>query len=288
VLFLAGIYGSGYLVVSVYHASLGLNELSPLRPKVVFAGVLFLSLTAYAAFLDWYVQSVFWNDVKDLVNKVLKVAYLVLAQFCFYLFAAAPMMVLFRETAAPSSIWITGGFVVILVSLFFVLAFHQAHRLPWMQRWISGRTITPVCIILIVALAASLLKYGGLFRQFMIFLVAVTVVTRVILTLIKKGNIPDFQEWSLIPLLVVLPILIFGTWVYPHMRAAFGGGEPTQADLWLTLPDGNKGVQKVRAKIVDETDSGFYLIEDGEARVRYVPRSAINAVVFDKPQEWLF
>jgi len=46
VLLLAAVYGSGYIVVSIYHASLGLNEVSALRPKVTAAGLLFLALVS--------------------------------------------------------------------------------------------------------------------------------------------------------------------------------------------------------------------------------------------------
>ncbi len=41
---LAGVYVTGYIIVSfIYHASLGLNELNPFRPKVAAAGAYYFS-----------------------------------------------------------------------------------------------------------------------------------------------------------------------------------------------------------------------------------------------------
>jgi hypothetical protein len=48
---LAAVYGSGYVIVSIYHSSLGLNEISPLRPQVAAAGVVFLASIAVAIFI---------------------------------------------------------------------------------------------------------------------------------------------------------------------------------------------------------------------------------------------
>jgi hypothetical protein len=58
VLLLAAIYGSGYLVVSIYHASLGLNAINLLRPQIAAAGLLFVALTSMAVFLLRYMRSV--------------------------------------------------------------------------------------------------------------------------------------------------------------------------------------------------------------------------------------
>jgi hypothetical protein len=47
---LAAIYGSGYLIVSIYQASLGLNAINLLRPQVAAAGCMFLAVAAGALF----------------------------------------------------------------------------------------------------------------------------------------------------------------------------------------------------------------------------------------------
>jgi hypothetical protein len=54
---LAAIYGSGYLIVSAYHASLGLNAINLLRPQVAAAGCMFLAVALRALFWLRYTRS---------------------------------------------------------------------------------------------------------------------------------------------------------------------------------------------------------------------------------------
>lgn len=40
----AAVYGTGYVILSLYHSSLGVDETNPLRPQVTAAGVAFAAL----------------------------------------------------------------------------------------------------------------------------------------------------------------------------------------------------------------------------------------------------
>jgi hypothetical protein len=70
---------------------------------------------------------------------------------------------------------------------------------------------------------------------------------------------------------------------YPHIRGAYGGGEPANAGIFLVAPSGSNPARQLHARIIDETDNGFYIIENGHTEVRFILRSQINAIEFDKP-----
>ena len=85
---------------------------------------------------------------------------------------------------------------------------------------------------------------------------------------------------------MLLPLILFGIWVYPHTDAAFGGGEPTTAEMSILPTSGSSTLTTVSVKLVDETDAGFYVIEANDSRVRYIPRNVVTSVSFDKPKGW--
>ncbi len=65
-------------------------------------------------------------------------------------------------------------------------------------------------------------------------------------------------------------LLAYATLVYPRVREAFGGGNPTLAQIFLTSPIGSDPAKQFTAHIIDETDAGFYVIQSNHSTVRYI------------------
>jgi hypothetical protein len=99
VFMLAAIYASGYLVVSIYHASLGLNEISPLRPKVAAAGLLFLVLGLAANYVQRHADS-FYKDPSRYESESQRLVLLTfpggLGIYCLDIYGASAVMLLMR------------------------------------------------------------------------------------------------------------------------------------------------------------------------------------------------
>jgi hypothetical protein len=124
-----------------------------------------------------------------------------------------------------------------------------------------------------------------------LFLASIQLATKIVDNLYSKtinislSNI-GLSNWNLVVGVMLMPLILFGVWVYPHTDAAFGGGEPSGADMSILASSGSSTPTSVPVKIVDETDSGFYVIETNDSRVRYIPRNLVTSVSFDKPKGW--
>jgi hypothetical protein len=46
---------------------------------------------------------------------------------------------------------------------------------------------------------------------------------------------------------------------------------------------GNDPAKQFTAAIIDETDVGYYIIQSSKKNVRYIPRSLVSSIEFNKP-----
>ncbi len=285
---IAAVYGSGYLIISIYHASLGVDEISPLRPKVAAAGLLFVALGSGAVYLAYWVRSYFRsaNNYQSDAQRLQMMLFTGgLGLYCCDLAGANALdLMMHYDTAEPRAIsfWMLQIFGFALYAV--VLAGGRSISL---QRWTTHWAFLALCALLTVALV--LLSYprhnefGS--RQFAFFLGTVQFAVMIGSAPNPKSKWLQFNSWYVIVGPTLTPFFIFGLWVYPHTRAAFGGGQPAQAEMWIVPTDNNtKNPTSVTVKIVDETDSGFYVIQPNDERVRYVPRGSVASVIFERPK----
>lgn len=290
VFLLAAIYASGYIVVSIYHASLGLNEINPLRPKIAAAGLLFLALGLGANYIQRHVDAFFKDSSSyesESQRRILSAFGGALGMYCLDLIGATAVTLLMRFDMASNNgglfyaLWMLG----ILLSVMSVSARKSRPRL---LRFSTHWSFTLVCILVLMALTGmSAPLHGELgLRQFALYIATVQLAIimatnfHVIFGPWAEGN------WSILTAAMLLPLLLFGIWVYPHTKAAFGGGEPTTAEISVLPTSGSGTPTTVSVKLVDESDAGFYVIEANDSRVLYIPRNLVMSVRFDKPKGW--
>jgi hypothetical protein len=144
------------------------------------------------------------------------------------------------------------------------------------------------CIFVTLALAAMSVPRHGEFgvRQFALYLASVQLAIKIAINSNKHFDPWEHSQWHLITAFMLLPLILFGIWVYPHMDAAFGGGEPTTAEMSILPTSGSGTSTTIPVKLVDESDAGFYVIEANDSRVQYIPRNLVTSVSFDKPKGW--
>jgi hypothetical protein len=58
-IFLAVVYGTGFLIVAIHHAQYGIAQFDPLKPKIFSTGVVFFLLTALPAILAFRAFNIF-------------------------------------------------------------------------------------------------------------------------------------------------------------------------------------------------------------------------------------
>lgn len=277
VLLLAAIYGTGYLVVSIYHASLGLNEINALRPKVAAAGLLFLVLTSCAVLLAFHVFNFVKSDRDMSTTQKLIIAGMML--YCFDIAGALGVSLLMDYdnnqplNSIVSTLWASG----VLVALAAVGGRNYRQVQLWKAHWLFQLA----CILVTASLLVMSMPRHGQFgcRQFALYLATVQFAAASLSNVNPLLATSRFNIYTTTIVTMLLPFITFSLWVYPHTHAAFGGGEPTAAEMSL-VPS---LVPKISVRIIDETEAGYYLIESTDTRVSFIPRSRVTQVIFNKP-----
>jgi hypothetical protein len=283
---LAGVYVTGYIIVSIYHASLGLNELNPFRPKVAAAGILFLAFTSAALYMDSHARKIIKADPNTYTGNKKRVYEIVvggLAIYCLDILASSACLLLMRYDSYPKNSW---EFISLwTVGLLIPLLQKVGKKISWFQKFQTHWAFFTLCIALTVILVSQSFPSKGEFngRQFALVLATIQLAAHLIKNSHNASGLDRITGWTHLVFVSILPFILFGTWVYPHIKAAFGGGEPTPAEISLNLPGPSQTSDQIKVLIVDETDIGYYLIIGSERSVHFLPRSVISQVEYSKP-----
>jgi hypothetical protein len=105
-----------------------------------------------------------------------------------------------------------------------------------------------------------------------------------------RRRIGKWQLWLQCSSLVLGSIVGFATIIFPHIKAEWGGGAPTQVIFYMShvsnvMPDG-----QLSASLLDESDAGFYVVLKDRRDAIFLPRTAIASIVYSAkplPQELL-
>jgi hypothetical protein len=284
---LAAIYGIGYVVVSVYHASLGLNEINPLRPRVAASGLLFLILISGAWFLMVYIRPAAVERADGLGHVHKHWFILFFGGLFLYLFDIMTFWTLGPILRPEGSQFHSNLFAVSVLIIIAILSLSRVGQHgKAIQRWQAHWTFVVFCALAILYLVLLSIPYWGQFgiRQFALFIFFTQFMSMPIVKLIINPQERSGQNWSKILGLMLLPLVVYSAFVYPHLRSAYGGGDSASAQIFLAPTMGSQATQHLVGKIIDETDVGFYVIPNGDKRVQYIPRSQVSSVIFDAPK----
>jgi hypothetical protein len=267
-------YAFGFIVVSVNDASFGFSELSPFKPRILSAGLLFSVLTAVPIMsAQWIFRTATATDYLTKVAWVLSRCWLHLVASLILVAALKPIFVdvpgdtgrvpfwgWWLLTLAVLAILALTGFAVVsyekfpgLVSLFF------AALLGLIGWWLFyDSSVHPSSVTCLWFFAVGL--------------------TPVVLRRIAK------QQGLSIPMDVAYPVMLaisfFPTHIYPRIKHSWGGGEPATVVAYFSQDARLFPGQQIRGKLLDESDQGFYLLLDDQTRALYVPRGAVAALFF--------
>jgi hypothetical protein len=98
-----------------------------------------------------------------------------------------------------------------------------------------------------------------------------------------------FSEWSAYNwaamLLLLIPMLFyFARVIYPIIRPSWSGGSPTHVIVYFSRDSRILPNQELEADLMDESESGMYIVKRGEKQAIFVPRQSVSALYFaDQP-----
>jgi hypothetical protein len=281
---IAVLYVCGFLITSLHDFHFGFSEMNPLRPRILTAGAWFLLFLALPFALVrqllrhklWASESKWW----------FKGASLLLAYWfsCYLIFMAAGNIFVFDEqglstSPIPATWKIVLGGILIFISILAVVVFYS--KIP--KSLVALGIAVYFGIVLWQAIDILFVQYRFERSAPSLWMVAIGLICLYEMKLrswkLKLGDWPQ----SLITFLAAL--LVFATSYYPHIKASWGGGMPIPINLTLTKDLANLPNQQISCLLIDETDSGFYVIGKNDKHATYVPRASVALIHFADASE---
>jgi hypothetical protein len=285
---LVSTYIFGFLIVSLRNASHGFFEVNPLRPRILAAGLLFLFMTLLPAlFANRLYSHSLELSPEQRFSRAIAATYTYYAA-CFvmtFMFSDSllalplPSTLTIHVTQLRSWLLITSmiaGFLFTFYGLGFAWRKFRTH--PMQAGLFAGLGV-------LVLLAMNLLLVGRA-RPFAItmWLFGVGVVSAGL-----NDDLRDPQKRKeLDPIwLLGLGIILLTTFtdvVYPQFKFSWGGGSPIPVVVYFSRDSRLLPGQQLDADILDESDSGFYIVQRSQTQAIFVPRGAVATIYFsDKP-----
>jgi hypothetical protein len=276
-------YGCGYLVLSLYCASLGINFHDPFKSKIVAAGATFTILAgapiwaAYRLFLATDAPK-----LPFLEGKLAHFSYATSHLYTLCVLLAVPATIFFDCNNNPPS-WTKA----LYIALFFLAAalwatISTSTRIQNLLK--SKRWILPTLV------AALLLTFGYLVAGdssgFGIRHIAAWFFACGVLFLASYFDFTTSREnRHKLPLYVfevLIYVAVYPTLIYPHVSNKWGGGRPVDVTVTFSKDSSTLPGRSAQLKLIEEDDAGIFVLTASGKHAIFLPKTSIGAIVFSQ------
>jgi hypothetical protein len=272
----AFLYGCGFLVVCLHQYSYGLVETNPFRPRMLAAGIWFLGFIAVPFLLvneGRTIKSPSPGREEWLRRR--STGFFFSSISCFWLGMILGTAFNFQIDAGPR--WPSTGtiFLTMAVSAALVTA-DQWKRFP---RWLAVLASLAFGGLLIFCGVRDLISYHGKSA-------ASVAIWFIGLSFFASSEMQSrswrFQagNWIQSFALSITAVGVFASLYYPQIKPSWGGGAPVPATIYVTKDSLVLPGRSISAKVLDETDSGYYIIGGDDKRATFIPRSEVAMVYY--------
>jgi hypothetical protein len=285
VLLAALAYICGMLIVLKYQATFGIFDMDVLRPRVVAAGMLFLTMLALSVVT--VVPHISWPGKKKGTEQPASVhrrlaRWLIdtgfyLGSAAFVAFVLAGMFVDVPVNARSQSAWIFIGavFAQMAVTVFCLLAERTWPQLAWLFALAACGAIGGVIYAAVRTWPSADLR------------LAAWIVTNGVLvaSLRTIGDGASWRSWPYPMAVLVASGVIAGyaAGVYGNISASWGGGRPRPVTVFLRAAQPYIDGTELHVLLIDETSSGYYITQSREdTSALFLPRDQILAVRYSR------
>ncbi len=301
------VYINGYIILGIHFFRFGFSQLSPLRPRILEAGLTYAVLCIIPILVGYALAIISNFGRPERQSLYLKTGLVI------------PISKLFESTRdflsqsnvqnppRPGSIphyflWFLLPFVLFVVA-FFVYALILLAK----QRFFELITLTAWCASVCWFLAPALAYRGTEFRILLWYCIiaystlALTIRTqrtiagagkeyKGLVSLVGAEEIPrtiralqlSLPVYGLAAYIGIL--FVYSSLVLPVVPYSLGGGSPSNATLYLK----NEQSQVLNVQLIDETDHGFFVLAPGSSRAVFIPREGVIGIYFGSPDSLPF
>jgi hypothetical protein len=285
---LAGIalYVAGFVIVTLGDLSYGVVAFSIFRTRVLAAGALFF---VFAVFPILDLSVIFGQHRASILRQIDTTSR---SNRAVRLYAWAIAMLMFFTSCWLKAFF--GSFYLLgdpgiseFMGVFIIFAATSSVVLAFCLTFTNQRLIgTCLCFLVMGgALGKVLLKKASTFGELLAWCAAIALLRRFVKKEIKEAADLRFISWGMLVLYVLMLCFGFSKYFYPKVEAQFGGGKPVSVTLHLTGPP-PIGINSItHVWLLDETDSGYYVLRaESDRTVVFVSRAVVSAVYFGEDQ----
>lgn len=269
------LYASGFLTVSIYHSQFGFVGTNPFRPRILAAGAWFFLFTGIPVSIAAGFRRSSWR-------RIGRSAVGFWVMFAVLSVLVGSLVFDYTTDSRPIIHLPTWGWIAITVVWFLFVLTARPSKIP---EWAAITVSLLLTSLYLVNPLGSLFKhqFNTLCLGLWFFGVATIAFAQF---KIQNQDLTSFGGWTKLMGVLLGALLVFSQYVYPHLKASWGGGTPANVTIYFSkdsLLSPNKSVQ---AQLIEESDDGFYIVGAKESKAIFVPRSSVAMVYFsDKPAD---
>jgi len=274
---LVGLYGTGFLIVSLHHAAFGISEFDFVKPRIFSAGVLFLLLTAVPIVAASRIFPIFRVSEADRQRTTMywrMTRALGFAPTCVGL-AFFARILLFEPVWDPDFHKMIPVFAALAFSVFVFAAIRRSGKTRPIR---SGILCGLACLLVAIGLGLGgddsySLAVGWFF--------GVGTVANTLSEKTRGAEAMKNIEWEMWTFYLLSYLSLYSVLVYGRVTQRFGGGAPITIVIYTTKTVPLFESQPERLFMVDENDRGLYLLRTRDSHhAIFLPRSLIEEVYF--------
>jgi cytochrome bd-type quinol oxidase subunit 2 len=275
------LYASGYLILSVYCASLGISFHDPFKSKIVATGMTF-TLLAGAPIWGAYRLFVASDTPKFdfLEGPTARFSFAVSSLYTFCILLAFTSRIFFDYTNNPPR-WTK----ILLVSLFVLdgVVWATIVNSGRIQNYLKGKAwMLATFVMALIAACGYLVATDS--SGFGIRHIAAWFF---ICGMVSLATYYDFaalkQNRHKLPLYifqVITYVAVYATLIYPHISNRWGGGLPVDVTVTFSKDSSVLPARSAQLKLVEEDDAGIFILTSNGKHAIFVPKASIGAIVF--------
>jgi hypothetical protein len=279
--FAIALYAAGFLVVSLHYSRYGFVGTNPFRPRVVAAGVwLFFFIATPLVCVKQGSAIAGWSWARLAAFSFpyyYGCVFLSLVASQGFSFPTYPVTTWHLSTLGfppPYGVvrwwWLVGAALVVLALVLLMESKNASRRVP-------AAVASLLLAVFYVQSSARELFIANRFSATAVSLWFFVVSVVVILQLKARH---EKRHWENVSFLLLGVVLAFAWLYYPHIKAAWGGGTPVDVIMFFAKDAPISPNQAASVRLIDESDTGFYILAPNESRAIYVRRDAVVLVYF--------
>jgi hypothetical protein len=280
-------YASGYLVSAIYDAQFGFVQAEFMRPRIIIAGLAFLFFIAFPIYAGrWALDLPFHPSPDGMTSRRFKALPKVATSPTAY---SAFCMVLLLATGLASEVFDPGSgyriygkpFICFLTLLLLGVVGQTAYLNNLELNVTSIRLSRTAAIfwwaLLLLNVAVTLLILYKYSSVLLYWVIVVALFGRQESKELARHYKTRGIRWTYVVVLLAIALPVFSVKLYPNLSDPLGAHLHT-IQLSMRRPSDQVATESVSARLIEESQDGFFVLIGAESRATYIPRSLVTAV----------